>query len=412
MVQLKEFELNKPGGIEGSSQVGIQGMEFLDGGIAEALKESVERSNPRHAANSNDVTQGIHGHLHHFAPGLAGHHSWLNKFVPQLQSLATKYHAGNYVAIRGTNERVFESMPIYARLGMHILFYGREQVKLLEGSKRIEQLLMEQSKREGQIYDSPESRNHIPSFIHTYNIETNELLFPPDSPEYKNLNDFFYRKLKPDARPVQNPHHEFCSAADCRLVVYPAVHDAQTFWIKGDEFTVPALLGLDKSDPLCQALEGGSLASFRLAPSDYHRFHSLADATVINGPRDIPGQYYTVNPQAVNEKNLDVLSANKRSVLLLNHDATNKKIAFIAIGALLVGSIQWTVSVGSKVRRGDELGFFAYGGSTVVAILEPGMVEWDSDLVANSSPPKPGQLGIETMMKVGWSIGKVPDNNK
>jgi phosphatidylserine decarboxylase len=68
--------------------------------------------------------------------------------------------------------------------------------------------------------------------------------------------------------------------------------------------------------------------------------------------------------------------------------------------------------VGSKVRRGDELGFFAYGGSTVVAILEPGMVEWDSDLVANSSPPKPGQLGIETMMKVGWSIGKVPDNNK
>jgi phosphatidylserine decarboxylase len=40
------------------------------------------------------------------------------------------------------------------------------------------------------------------------------------------------------------------------------------------------------------------------------------------------------------------------------------------------------------------------------------MVEWDSDLVANSSPPKPGQLGIETMMKVGWSIGKVPDNKK
>lgn len=365
MVQLNESEINKPGGIEGSGQVGIEGMEFLDGGIAEALKESVERSDPRHAANSNDVTQGIHGHLHHFAPGLPGHHSWLNKFVPHLQSLATKYHAGNYVAIRGTNERVFESMPIYARLGMHILFYGREQVKLLEGSKRIEQLLMEQSKREGQIYDSPESRNHIPSFIHTYNIETNELLYPPDSPAYKNFNDFFYRKLKPDARPVQNPRHEFCSAADCRLVVYPAVHDAQTFWIKGDEFTVPALLGLDRSDPLCQALEGGSLASFRLAPSDYHRFHSIADATVIGGPRDIPGQYYTgkrhhlqhiangnllfaVNPQAVNEKNLDVLSANKRSVLLLNHDATNKKIAFIAVGALLVGSIQWTVSVSPR----------------------------------------------------------------
>lgn len=359
MTEMNESELNKPGGVEGSGQVGIQGMEMLEGSIIEAFKESVERSNPQHADNSNDVTKGIHGHLHHF---VAGHHVWLNKFVPQLQSLAARYHVGNYVAIRGTNQRIFESMPIYARLGMHILFYGREQVKLLEGNKRIEALLMEQSKREGQIYDSPESRSHIPSFIQTYNIDTNELLYPPDSPAYKNFNDFFYRKLKPGARPVQNPDHEFCSAADCRLVVYPAIHDAQTFWIKGDEFTVPALLGLDKSDPLCRALEGGSLASFRLAPSDYHRFHSLADATVVGKPRDIPGQYFTgkgrhlqhltngnlpsvVNPQAVNEKNLDVLSANKRSVLILNHDATNKKIAFVAVGALLVGSIQWTVSV-------------------------------------------------------------------
>ncbi|KAG1854839.1 phosphatidylserine decarboxylase-domain-containing protein [Suillus subalutaceus] len=412
MAQLNESELNKPGGVEGSGQAGMQGMEMLDGTIAEALKETVERSSPQHADNRNDVTQGIHGHLHHFASGGPAHHLWLSKFVPQLQSLAAKYHVGNYVAIRGTNERIFESMPIYARLGMHILFYGREQVKLLEGSKRIESLLMEQSKREGQIYDSPESRSHIPSFIHTYNINTSELLYPPESPAYKNFNHFFYRKLKPDARPVQNPDHEFCSAADSRLVVYPAVHDAQTFWIKGNEFTVPALLGLDKSDPLCRALEGGSLASFRLAPSDYHRFHSLADATVVGEPRDIPGQYFTVNPQAVNEKGLDVLSANKRSVLLLNHDATNKKIAFVAVGALLVGSIQWTVSAGSKVRRGDELGFFAYGGSTIVAILEPGMVEWDSDLVANSSPPKRGQLGIETMMKVGWSIGKMPKDKK
>lgn len=409
MTQLNESELNKPGGIEGYGQVGMQGMEMLDGEIAEAFKESVERSSPQHPDNHNDVTQGIHGHIHHFA---SGHHSWLNKFVPQLQALAAKYHVGNYVAIRGTNQRIFESMPIYARLGMHLLFYGKEQVKLLEGSKRVEELLKEQSKREGQIYDSPESRKNIPSFIHTYNIDTSELLYPPESPEYKNFNEFFYRKLKPEARPVQNPDHEFCSAADCRLVVYPTVHVAQTFWIKGDEFTVPALLGLDKSDPLCRALEGGSLASFRLAPSDYHRFHSLADATVIGEPRDIPGQYYTVNPQAINEKNFDVLSANKRSVLLLNHDATNKKIAFIAVGALLVGSIKWTASAGSKVQRGDELGYFAYGGSTVVAVFEPGIVEWDRDLVVNSSPPKPGQLGIETLVKVGWSVGKVPRDKK
>ena len=360
MVELQESELYKSGGLEGHHRVGIQGMENLEGEIVEAFKESVERSNPQHPDSHNDVTQGIHGHVHHF---VSGHHTWLSKFIPQLESLAAKYHVGNYVMIRGTNQRFFESMPIYARLGMHLLFYGKEQVKVLEGCKRVEDLLMEQSIREGQIYDSPESRNHIPSFIHTYNISTSELLYPPESPEYKNFNEFFYRRLKPGARPVQNPNHEFCSAADCRLVVYPTVQDGQTFWIKGDEFSVPALLGLTKSDPLCQVLANGSLASFRLAPSDYHRFHSLADATVIGKPRDIPGEYFTgkeydlrykigylhatVNPQAVNEKNLDVLSANTRSVLILNHEPTNKKIVFVAVGALLVGSIRWTVQASS-----------------------------------------------------------------
>jgi len=63
---------------------------------------------------------------------------------------------------------------------------------------------------------------------------------------------------------------------------------------------------------------------------------------------------------------------------------------------------------GSKVQRGEELGYFAYGGSTIVALFEPGMIEFDPDLVANSEPKTKGRFGIETLMKVGWSLGKVP----
>ena len=237
--------------------------------------------------SEGDAAQGIHAAAH-------DHHPLLHKVIPQLQNLATKYHVGNFVIDRKTGEKFFESMPIYARLGMHLLFRGKEQVKLLEGNKHVEDLLREQSIREGRIYDSPESVKNIPSFIRTYKLSLDELLYP-DIRHYATFNEFFYRKLKPDARPVENANDPagICSAADCRLVVYSTIDLACKFWIKGDEFSIPTLLNLDASDPLCAPFDGGALAIFRLAPSDYHRFHSPVDATLMGKARDVSGQYYT-----------------------------------------------------------------------------------------------------------------------
>lgn len=265
------------------TQSGLSGAD--DDDVAEGFTRLVGNTDP--SQGGGDVTQGIHAAAH-------THHPFLHKFVPQLQTLADKYHVGNFVIDRKTGEKFFESMPIYARLGMHLLFRGKEQVKLLEGSKHVEDILREQSLREGKIYDSPESIKNIPSFISTYNLSLDELLYP-DVEHYATFNEFFYRKLKPGARPVENADHPagLCSAADCRLVVYPSVDLAHKFWIKGDEFSIPALLNLEPSHPSCLQFDGGSLAIFRLAPSDYHRFHSPIDATVFGKATDVPGQYYT-----------------------------------------------------------------------------------------------------------------------
>lgn len=110
-----------------------------------------------------------------------------------------------------------------------------------------------------------------------------------------------------------------------------------------------------------------------------------------------------MNPQAVNEPGFDVFTANKRSVLYLTHGASGRRVAFVAIGAMLVGAIRWTggKQAGAAVRRGDELGYFAYGGSTVVCLFPPGLVTFDEDLVRNSQGT-PGTHGepVETYMKV------------
>jgi phosphatidylserine decarboxylase len=359
----------------------------------EALEHVVEQSSSQH-----DVSHSIHATAHSI-----GHLPLLKKLVPGLENLANKYHVGNYVVVRGTNEKFFESMPIYARLGMHLLFYGHEQTEILE-TKRVEHLLRDQSIKEGKHFDSPASAKSIASFVKTYDLKLDELL-EPDISKYKTFNEFFYRKLKDGARPVQNADDPagLCSAADSRLTVYQTIDLAKKFWIKGKHFNIPSLLNVPADSEKALAFNGSSLAIFRLAPADYHRFHSPIDGEV-GEVVHIPGQYYTVNPQAVNEPGFDVFTANTRSVLYMKHTQTGLPVAFVAIGALLVGSIAWTNGgqKGNTVKKGEELGYFAYGGSTVVAVLPQGIVQFDSDLIKNSETP------VETLVKVGYSLGKTP----
>ncbi|KZP30542.1 hypothetical protein FIBSPDRAFT_945896 [Athelia psychrophila] len=353
-----------------------------------------------HSAEVDDVSHGIHAQAHSIS-----HIPYLHKLIPGLEHLAAKYHIGNYVAVRGSNEKFFESMPIYARIGMHMLFYGKEQTTILESAK-VEGMLREQSIKEGKLFDAPESKKNIASFAKTYNLQLGELL-EPDIGKYGSMNEFFYRKLKHDARPVQD--HEdptgICSAADSRVTVYQTMDLAKQFWVKGRHFTIPNLLDVPADSDKAKAFDNASVAIFRLAPADYHRFHSPIDGAV-GETHHIPGQYYTVNPQAVNEEGFDVFTANTRSVLYMTHTKTGLPVAFVAVGALLVGSIKWTNggTPGATVARGEELGYFAYGGSTVIAVFPQGVVEFDQDLVANSSAATP----IETLLKVGYSLGHSP----
>ncbi|PPR03223.1 hypothetical protein CVT26_008071 [Gymnopilus dilepis] len=348
-----------------------------------------------HSAQEPNIVSHIHAPLHSLAQA-----HWIHKFIPGIQKLAVEYHCGNYVVVRGSSEPFFETMPLYARLGMHLLFYGKEQVRIL-GNKRVDELLREQSIKQGKIFDDPKSVQSIPSFIETYSIQTEELL-EPDISKYRNFNEFFYRQATISSKQNEDDKNVVISAADCRLTVYASVDLAKAIWVKGQNFNIPNLLNRPADSPVVASFQNASLAIFRLAPADYHRFHSPIDCEV-GDFEYVGGQYYTVNPQAVNETGFDVFTANTRSILYLKHIPTGKLVAYVAIGALLVGSIVWTggKQKGTVLKRGDELGYFAYGGSTIVVIFPKEVIEFDKDLVSNSERP------IETLVKVGYSIGKV-----
>ena len=255
----------------------------------------------------------------------------------------------------------------------------------------------------GREYDTPESKGHIAPFIQGFNLQDSLVeMVKPDPDSYATFNEFFAREIKESARPIAEPENDLVasSPADCRLTAYQTIDLATEYWIKGKGFSLAKLLD---DEEVAQKFDGGSIVIARLAPQDYHRWHAPVSGEVV-GIKDIPGTYYTVNPQAINESGtLDVFCENKRSVMMLKRSSTGSPIAVIAVGAMLVGSIKYVGGVdqpGTTVRRGQCLGAFYYGGSTVIVLFPRGETVLDQDLVRNSTEEK-----CETLMRVGWRVG-------
>jgi len=134
----------------------------------------------------------------------------------------------------------------------------------------------------------------------------------------------------------------------------------------------------------------------RLAPQDYHRFHSPVSGK-IGKFVPIDGSYYTVNPVAIRSP-LPVYCDNKRCLVEINTKNFDD-VLYIAVGATLVGSIHWTVKEGQTVKKGEELGYFSFGGSTVLLFFQKDKKPaFDDDLVKNS------EKQIETYIKMGDHI--------
>lgn len=284
-------------------------------------------------------------------------------------------------------------MQIYVRLGIRIMY--RVTRNQMEGL-RAKRLLKSMSIKQGAKYDSPASAREIPPFIAFHKLDIKEI--QGDLSSFKTFNQFFYRKLKEGARPVAEPANpkRLVSPADCRMMAFESVTQATKLWIKGRGFTVQKLLG-EAYKAQAEKYEGGAVGIFRLAPQDYHRFHSPVDGTI--GPmKYIAGEYYTVNPQAIRTA-LDVYGENARKIVPIDSPVFGRVMA-VCVGAMMVGSILTTVKEGEHVARGQEFGYFAFGGSTIVLLFEKGALEWDEDLIIN------GRSSLETLVRMGMGVGK------
>ncbi|KAJ6706291.1 PHOSPHATIDYLSERINE DECARBOXYLASE PROENZYME 2 [Salix purpurea] len=286
-------------------------------------------------------------------------------------------------------------------LSMRAIYQSRIGLGLMD--KGAKEILQSISEKQGREMNTIESARDIPKFVKFFKDQINlaEIKYPLE--HFKTFNEFFIRELKPGARPVASVEHDDVAicAADCRLMAFKSVEDSLRFWIKGRKFSIQGLLG---NEIYSSAYADGTVVIFRLAPQDYHRFHSPVSGTIDKFVK-IPGCLYTVNPIAVNSKYCNVFTENKREVSIIS-TAHFGKVAFVAIGATMVGSITFSKKAGDHVKKGDELGYFSFGGSTVICVFEKDVIKIDEDLLANSA------RSLETLVTVGMSLGVATRNKQ
>lgn len=247
------------------------------------------------------------------------------------------------------------------------------------------------SKWYGHRMDQPASQSKVVPFIDDYDMDAAEFADAPES--YATFNEFFYRKLKQEARPVSDAEVVF--PADGRHLGFANIDDIDGFFVKGQQFDLAKLL---VDDQLTERFRGGSLVLSRLCPVDYHRFHFPVSGTpgetqLINGP------LFSVSPIALRRR-LAYLWENKRTVTRIETESMGT-VLMLEIGATCVGSILQTYQANQTMTKGAEKGYFAFGGSSTITVFEPGKIQLADDLLANSAKQ------VETYARMGDAMGSI-----
>ena len=243
------------------------------------------------------------------------------------------------------------------------------------------------SRMAGCFLDSSLSKWLIAPFVRKTGIDLTQYQGCP----YASYNAFFTRRIVPALRPVDQNAKSLIAPCDSRLSVYPVTMEG-TVTIKNTSYTMESLF---RSRKLAEKYEGGWLLVFRLAVDDYHRYCYIDEGTKTRNYH-IPGVFHTVNPLANDV--YPIYKENTREFSILK-SRNFGRVLMMEVGALLVGRIV-NHHQERTVRRGEEKGYFEFGGSTVILCLEKGQAVIDEDILCNS------EAGIETKVKFGEKIGR------
>lgn len=199
---------------------------------------------------------------------------------------------------------------------------------------------------------------------------------------FESWNAFFTRRLRPGARPVDEPGNAAVVVNACEASPYDVSENCQLhdrFWVKGQPHSLREILA-GSADEVVRRLVGGTLYQGYLSAFNYHRWHAPV-AGRIREAYNVDGTYFSeieaegVDARGLNDSQGYTTAVAARAVVVIESDARALgTVACVFAGMAEVSSCAITALPGQHVNKGDEIGFFQYGGSTYCLIFEPGVI--------------------------------------
>lgn len=217
-----------------------------------------------------------------------------------------------------------------------------------------------------------------PKAVEAYNLKDFVIDWGAPHGGFKSYNAFFHREILPGKRPVAGPGdaNVVVSANDGH--VYRVAHNVQasdTFWIKEKAYSLRDMLDYPDEETV-QRYVGGTVVQIFLSGADYHRWHAPVGGVV--RWKNVEGLLFSENEDDIYDPDAGVISQvydaavnNRVLVFIETGDPRLGTVVAMPIGITEISSMTVTVGQGDKVEKGQELGWFSYGGSTVCLVFPP-----------------------------------------
>jgi phosphatidylserine decarboxylase len=199
---------------------------------------------------------------------------------------------------------------------------------------------------------------------------------------FASWNDFFTRRFKDGERPVASPDDDKVIVSACESTPYGISTDVKRqdrFWIKSQPYSLEDMLGNDDS---VDQFVGGTVYQAFLSATNYHRWHSPVAGTIVRAFVK-EGTYYSEADsegkdatEPTNSQSYLAHVAARAIILIEADDPVIGLVAFVPAGMVEVSSciINPTIKPGYHVGKGEELGYFQFGGSTHCLVFRPGAI--------------------------------------
>lgn len=199
---------------------------------------------------------------------------------------------------------------------------------------------------------------------------------------FTSWNDFFTRRFKDGQRPVAAPDDDKVIVSACESTPYRIPKNVQLrdrFWLKGQPYSLTDMLANDEA---ASQLAGGTVYQAFLSATNYHRWHSPVAGTILPA-FVVSGTYFSeadsegaAASEPTNSQAYIAQVAARAVILIEADDPAIGLVAFVPVGMVEVSScvIGPSIVPGARVAKGDELGYFQFGGSTHCLVFGPGVI--------------------------------------